>query len=267
MLRVLLFALAALLSINAYSKVTKEPIIAITDGNLPPFAYAKNDKLEGVYVEIVKNIFQEAKLPVSFSHMPFARAMLGIKNTPNAMYFPMGRTKDRINDYKWIGPILEKGRMNLYRLKNRNDIKITSLEDAKNYTVGVVRGYSSQRLLKSYGFENGKNLIAVTNLEQNVKKLMAKRVDLIVAYADSDDQLIEMYGMTNLGTVNVLFLDITTAAYLAFNKEIADEHYQKLKQAYLTLHKTSLFQDIATKHLNKTMQLVNAKSVIKKQPN
>lgn len=236
--------------VNVYAD---EPIIAVTDGNLPPFAYDKEGKLDGAYVEIVNLIFKQAAVDLEMYKMPFARAMQRVSSNKNMMYFPMGRTKDRINNFKWVGPILEKGRMNLYRLRERDDIKITTIDDAKNYMVGVVQGYSSQTLLQGYGFKNGENLVPVTTLEQNVKKLLVGRVDLIVAYADADDELIEMYGMTKQGTVNVQFLDITTAAYLAFNKETSPTVFESIKKAHLKLHQSTVFQDIATKHLAETM--------------
>lgn len=231
-----------------------ETIIAITDGNLPPFAHVQQGELTGAYVDIVRLIFKEAKVDVDIKQYPFARAIQTVQDNHNMMYFPMGRTNDRLSQFLWVGPILEKGRMNLYRLKTRNDIKIDSMDDAKKYTVGVVQGYSSQQLLRNMGFIDKVNIRPVTSLEQNVKKLLAGRVDLIVAYADGNDELIEMYGMTKEGTVNVQFLDITTAAYLAFNKQLPTETFDAIKSAYLRLHNSSIFQDIATQHLENTMK-------------
>ncbi len=60
-------------------------------------------------------------------------------------------------------------------LKNKANIIINNLDDAKKYKVGAQLGGASESFLKTNNF---KNIDLVTNQEFNIQKLNSGRIDL-----------------------------------------------------------------------------------------
>lgn len=140
--------------------------------------YDDNKKLTGLTVEIVQEIQRRLGNTDSIQVVPWSRGTYMLNNRPNTMLFSMARTPERERLYQWIGPILsiEYG---LY-IRADSNIKITSLEDAKNIgLIGVYRDDIRDQTLTRLGFSN---LDRASSNISSFKKLMIGR---IAAYADA----------------------------------------------------------------------------------
>lgn len=93
----------------------------------------------------------------------------------------MMRTAERESKYLWIG-LLAKRNYYFYRLESRKDIVIRSLEDARQYRIGVLRGDVRADYLRAQGFVEGadKGLEVVNAAFSLLKMQQAGRIDLIV---------------------------------------------------------------------------------------
>jgi polar amino acid transport system substrate-binding protein len=148
--------------------------IKIIAKDRPPFSFKEGHSITGFSIELVEQLFnetgiqQEGKTEI----WPWERALREIEKAPNILIPVMHRNKESNDLLHWVGPISPR-EIWLYKLTDRNDIKLCSLEDAKSYRVGVVRKSSSANfLINNNGFIENTNL-QLTNLGiQNVKNFL-----------------------------------------------------------------------------------------------
>lgn len=141
----------------------------------PPTSYVdENGKLSGFAVEIVREIQHRVSNNDPIELLPEMRALIIASAEPNVVLFSFSRTPDRENQYHWITLLIRKPWV--FYMKKNTDIVLRDINDAKQLgTIGVARGIRST-YLETLGF---KNLEAVTNNWQNIKKLFAERVQAI----------------------------------------------------------------------------------------
>jgi polar amino acid transport system substrate-binding protein len=143
-----------------------------------PYNFTENGKISGYSTEVVEAILRKANLSYTINVLPWARAYTMAQKGPNSLLYTMGRLPEREQLFKWVGPIAPR-QVWLFRLKSRSDIQVRTLADAKKYTIGVVQLDGITQYLERNGFKIGKHLATVSNEEQNQRKLLAGRVDLI----------------------------------------------------------------------------------------
>ena len=57
------------------------------------------------------------------------------------------KSTERKNHFQWLGQIY-KSTAFLVGLRNRTDINLSNIEDAKSFVVGTIRGYHSEKYLR-----------------------------------------------------------------------------------------------------------------------
>jgi polar amino acid transport system substrate-binding protein len=119
-----------------------------------------------------KKVGVDAKITV----YPWARAYMMALKQPNTFIFGIARTKEREQLFKWVGDYY-KVTDTFFALASRRDIRLSAVEDAKNYKTAVPRGDIAALRLEKLGF-NSKHLQYVTFQEQCVRLLHLGRVDL-----------------------------------------------------------------------------------------
>lgn len=129
--------------------------LQIVTENYPPINYEENGKIKGISTDIVRAVLERAGLTADIRLYPWARAYNLAEEGRDVMIYSIARTAERENSFKWIGPLytIEEG---LFKLKSRADIKLESLEDAKAYRTGVIRGYAVHQYLLKEGFKEKK---------------------------------------------------------------------------------------------------------------
>ncbi len=70
-----------------------------------------------------------------------------------------------------------------------------SLEDARSYRIGVQDEDALHQLLLRAGFETGRNLFPVALNEQNLRKLLGGRVDLMAGHDLPTLHLLQRMGL------------------------------------------------------------------------
>jgi polar amino acid transport system substrate-binding protein len=185
----ILFALLFLTGTFAQAGDTPADVLVLTGGRVtasggeslaPPAGYGR---------EVIQKLMLDAGLSYLQEPQPFARALKTLDTNPDAVLFPMLRTPERESKYQWIG-LLAKRNYYLYRSASRKDIVIRSLEDAKQYRIGVLRGDVRTDYLRAQGFTEGtaKGLEVVNVTFSVLKMQQAGRIDLIV-YSDEGVKL------------------------------------------------------------------------------
>lgn len=160
-----------------------QPLRLLTE-EWPPFNYIHQGKATGLGVEMAEALVAEAGVASSAVEvLPWNRAYASALRDPNVLLFTLGRTEQREPLFHWITRIAPR-EVWFYRLAQRADIAIDSLEQAKAYRLGVgpTEDAATQELVAK-GFELGKHLDSVQAADPdtlNVQKLVAGRFDLLV---------------------------------------------------------------------------------------
>jgi len=143
----------------------------------PPYQIQEQDQpLTGVSVELVQAMLKEAGVDAQIQVYPWARAYRIAQERENVMLFSILRNPPREKLFKWVDS-LHPFHVFFYRLKNRPEIVVNTLADAKKYKIGVLKDDSRNIYLRSQGFDE--NLDETRLDEYNIRKLFRDRIDLL----------------------------------------------------------------------------------------
>jgi polar amino acid transport system substrate-binding protein len=134
----------------------------------------------GALLELVNVLSAYTKLESTVELMPWARAYETALREPNVVLIAALKTPQRISELQWIGKVLH-AQAHLIALKDRSDITITNIQQAKKYIVASVRGYGSAAYLLGQGFNEKHNLVLTSHQSQMWGVLYNRRVDLVLA--------------------------------------------------------------------------------------
>lgn len=210
----------AFCSVMHVAAVIAAPVTVVTE-DYPPFNMQKDSNTVGISTDILRGAFQKAGIDYKISMFPWARAYDMATNDANTCVYSTTRTEEREGLFKWVGPLVR----NDWVLFGRVDSpKLTSLNDAKNYTIGGYQGDALTNYLKAQGLK-----VDEANADRlNPQKLQAKRIDYWAAGAALGPYVASREGVTGL----VPELQIKeTQMFLACNKGVSDEVVTKLNAA------------------------------------
>lgn len=146
----------------------------------PPFTFTDpaTGTPAGFAVDLAKAMCTKSARTVSVELHPWKRAESMLAANPGTIAF-MARTEAREHQYRWIGPVYRR-RSYLWALASSNRAEQARKGELGTLTVSVVRGYASLDELRKTGIAE-RNISEATDDAQNLKKLLAGRVDLIPA--------------------------------------------------------------------------------------
>jgi len=199
----------------------------------PPYTYEEeNGEVAGIITEIVHAIAAKAGITIQTSVYPWARAYNMAIEQPNILIFSIFKTPEREEQFSWIGPVIPRVEIGLYKLKERTDITVNSLEDAKNYITGVVRDTIFHTYLLDHGFAKTSIDVQADPL-QNLKLLFLKRIDLVLAEEFENAAQLQKLNLPPDQMEEVLRLpDMNTEFYVAISKQTSEDIVRKLQTAF-----------------------------------
>ncbi|MGH1485647.1 MAG: substrate-binding periplasmic protein [Cellvibrionaceae bacterium] len=173
----------------------------------------------GAATEIVLEMMRRSGYSYNLELMSWKRAYESTLKTKNTGAFSTTYTEARKNLFKWVGPLVDNDHVLL--AKESSTIKIDSIDDVKEYSVGAYRGSSAASYLQSVGLKP--ELVRSDHL--NPLKLQRGRIDFWMAGHLYGPHLAKQYDVTGLKPVYTVR---KTKMYLAFNIETADDIINKL---------------------------------------
>lgn len=218
--------------------ITAADLIYITE-DYRPYSYEENDKLKGIAVDLLKLMWREMGYPNQPVRLyPWARGYNTILTTPNSVLFAMSRTQARENQFKWVCSI----NMNRHVLISRKDrnIKINTLDDAKRYTIGMVRDDASGQLLVNAGFDPNR-LHKVSRLIQNIKMLNVNRIDMFAYGEKTARDVIKNNGL-RIEEYETVFVISEEKACYAFHIDTPDQLIHQFQKALDAITITPAYQ-------------------------
>ncbi|WP_206485945.1 transporter substrate-binding domain-containing protein [Thalassotalea sp. G2M2-11] len=140
--------------------------------------YQENNQLKGPSAEIFKMLMAEAKISAKVHFVPWSRAFKLASTQANTMIFSMLRTEEREEQFYWLLAVSEAVRA-FISLKSREDLNITKMSQAKSKVTAIIRESYGFKLLTKRGFEPGKNLYVVSNIDTAISLFINGKVDFL----------------------------------------------------------------------------------------
>jgi len=217
----------------------------VVGAEFPPLMYEKEGKPAGFYFDLLQMMLKEMPHTITVKFYPVPRMLMMLAKSPDMFALGIARNAKREQEYKWVGPTIQPGVV-LYKLKNRSDIHIQTLADARPYKIGTGQAYAAKENLLQAGIPDD-HIEEVTVDVQNIKKLFAQRIDLVI-------------------TIDVVFLDLLRqeghstdeveafrvdgmSMYYAFNKNTADQVILQFQQTLDRLKQTESYKELVKKYL------------------
>ncbi|MFZ6861113.1 substrate-binding periplasmic protein [Undibacterium sp. Ji67W] len=199
-----------------------------------PYAYFQDDKVSSPITEFVRTLVERAGYDPEIRLLSWAGIMHTAEAQQAVIFYPLARTNERENKYHWLGTLLHYEKYNFYKLKNRRDIQLKKLEDAKKFRIGVIES----DLREDYLIENGfafnphSGLIQINNNTDGMRLLLVNRIDLLPLSVTS----FTSECAAHCSDYEMAFtLNIRINLELAANKATPPEIIQRIRRAYESL--------------------------------
>ncbi len=209
----------------------------------PPYNFKKDGKLQGIAIDMMELILEEAGTGLTKSDIqlvPWSRGYALVQRDANVCLFSMTRSKERENMFKWVGPVA-KTTIVLYALKD-SGIKISSEADIPKYTTTVVKDDIGQQLVGKAVSDESKIDVSANNIAC-VRKLYNKRVNLW-AYESNVGKWVAKSNNFDTSKLEPVYTLSEAELHFAFSKKTDDATIQKFQQAYDKLKKSGKFDAI-----------------------
>ena len=227
MKRTMLIILATLFLVSVNSAGAWEMSVVTTTWT--PFVYEEKGEITGLGTKIVQAVLARAGIKTDIRLYPWKRAIKTAGEEKNVLIYPLIRIGERQQQFVWVAPIF-KARMHLYKLGKRKEIIIHSLDDARKYTIGVLRGAAMYLDLLARGFEDETQLVQVASNRKSVELLFMERVDLIAENPLAFHREASALGFFP-GKAEAVFQLFEKEAYMAFRKGSSETLVKRLANA------------------------------------
>ncbi len=155
--------------------------IRVLTEHLPPYQIDEGNKAGGFATELVRQIFQGAGIGYQIEFQSWSRAYQLAQRDDNTCIYSISKSAERVPLFQWIGE-LSYNTTAIYALKSRDDIKLTSLADAKKYVTAVTRDDVTHHYLLKHGFAEGQQLYMLENVATMLNVLAGRKenIDLVI---------------------------------------------------------------------------------------
>ena len=213
--------------------------------NLPPLQIVQKDgSISGAMVEVVKALLKKTNIDANIEVYPWARSYQIAQEPNNTLIFSMFRHKSREEKFQWLGKLLTINSY-LVSLKTKKDLNITSINDAKKYSVGSIREDLAEHYLRENGFIEGKNLYLSSNYNVLWHMLYSGRTDLAFTNGILWQHELED---SNLDPAKIQFVyqipSFASDLYLAASLDVDKSVVERIKTALYQIKASGEYQNI-----------------------
>lgn len=211
----------------------------------PPYNYIDGKQLKGLSVDLLYLVWQRMRLPKQpINVLEWDRAYYLLQQQPNSVLFMTMKTPHRLELFKWACPILTT-RLFFIGLSDR-DIEIHSFEQAKLYKVAATKAAVGEQLLINQGFDVS-NITATSDLEQGLKLLSRRRVDLIVSEMEAVKMAALKLGL-NYEQFTPYFMLSEPKGCFAFNQSVPDAFITEFEKHLKDISRSSVYDTLLKRY-------------------
>lgn len=203
--------------------------------DFPPLLNFRDNEARGIFPDIIRAVSRQSGVPVHFAFMPWARALATVKNEPGVCAIPASQTPERETLFAWVKSVY-RSEWKFFALDDKA-LRISTLEDARPFHIGVESGSSRDEYLTKAG---GFTLERAISDEANLRKLAAGRIDL---WADSADVPPRMARGTDI-KIKPVFTFHSGDIGIACNPDTDGVLMGRVRQAFETLRATDQIKAI-----------------------
>ncbi|GHE91999.1 substrate-binding periplasmic protein [Thalassotalea profundi] len=247
MQKVLKYPFILLLLLSSTFPSNANQLIFVAE-DLPPFHFLDaNNKPTGALVEVIEAMLLKTRYTGFINLMPFAHSYDAALNQKNTLIFSLMKTTKRSKYFQWIGHIY-KSKAFLIGLRSRTDINIHSLEEAKSFVVGTIRGYHSEEYLKNAGFSTPQNLHLSVNYKHMWGMLFGRHIDFILTNFVAIDREMKSIGFDKEEIKPIVELyDFPGDLFIATGLTTSDKVVSELSDALHKIKDDGTYQKIIDK--------------------
>lgn len=139
---------------------------------LPPLVIDQGGKPDGAVIAVLRELTQRMAVPFAVEFMPQARALTESQSRDDLAFAGLTRNAEREAAYKWVGPLIADSIVLL--TKRGKKAAPSSLDAAKDWAVGALRGGATIPALQKAGFTN---IVELKDTETGARMLDAERID------------------------------------------------------------------------------------------
>jgi len=205
-----------------------------------PYSYKDQGETKGITVDLLRRVWASLDVreqPIDI--LPWARAYEIALIQPGTMLFSMARTPEREPLFRWAGPILN-ARLILFAKKDRR-IRIDDFSQLSGRSVGTVRDDVAHHVLEAHC--NGCILEAVSDMGQNIRKLVENRLDMVAYDEQAWPDLIHRLGL-DPSQFEAVFILRETPIYFAFNRNVPQAVVDQFQRALDAVRASPEFEEI-----------------------
>lgn len=219
-----------------------QSIRAVTEAT--SYSFLKDGKVAGPATEVVELSLKRAGLTdYRINLYPWARSYDMALKESNVLIYLIARTPAREKQFKWAGEIMTI-QYHFYKLKGRH-VVLKNLEDARDFTIGVMRDDVRHQYLKAKGFTR---LVVSAQQEDNFSKLLSGQVDLVPL---PDDDALFLCRETHFSCENLektITLDeMSSGLYMAYSSSTPDAIVERTQVAFEKLRTAGIIKKIMEK--------------------
>lgn len=220
--------------------------IRVVTEHLPPYQINTAAGPRGFATEVVQQLFKEADQPYQIEFQSWSRAYQLALRDANVCIYSISKSDERQRLFQWVGA-LSYNITGVYALKNRTDIRLTSLDDARKYTIAVTRDDITHHYLLQHGFREGKELYVLDTVDSMLQVLAnrSKEIDLVLVNDTILKYRAHEAGMSEQQFTRLLDLpDLPLDFHLACSLKTSPALVAKLRDALAQLKLDGRYQKI-----------------------
>lgn len=219
--------------------------------NDEPFLSSYNNESKvytGIAIDILNLLFKETDDKFEIVIEPVARIKQAHLQGKNKLFISLIKNQTEFKNEYYIGSISHFP-INIYKFKSKNDIKLTNINNLRNYSFGVVRKGSRHNYFKSLNFVDSYKHHIVSSDKQNILRFFIGRTDLLIEnpmvlkyFAKKEN--IDLTLVESLMTIDDLSGDIG----IFFSESTDFELVEKYQQALSNLKNTDRYKTILKRY-------------------
>lgn len=181
------------------SCLAEQPLVFCSVPDIRPLSFEEDSVAKGFFLDVFREVARRAGFEVTFTLYPLKRLEMYLQSGEVDGAVAMVHTKER-EEYLVYSPAPIMVSRLLVFVKKGKEFPFTAINDLKGKKIGVILGWKTENIELEQAIQDGTIQIEeVARYEQNLKKLMAERVDCLI----STEQL-TWYHANELGVANAL---------------------------------------------------------------
>lgn len=212
----------------------------IVTGELPPYSYSIDGQIFGVATDVIRELIHRVGSGHDIILEPWKRAIF--KSEQERLTYPLARTVERENRYKWIGPILKDQFVFTVRAALMGNFD--TIDEFRNLKVGVNRGAPTEDRLKELGFHK---VEPVVEEKLNLRKLLAGHIDAWYTSLLILKGSLKQSGISNT-SIKIVYADLNIEQYVGGSLDIDDQVIGVWQEKLIEMKADGSYQLIMRKH-------------------